>query len=464
MHCLSKYSTLCVLLILSGFIFLISPVIAQEQAPLKSGASKIAVTDTLGKVREKLSELLGLNFDELLPKTDLVADLGIDRTSLYYKLHLLYDTFNTKPPVEQLTVVAKIAQYIDENKKAKKAKRPAVMMDMARAVGGDEFFVQKVYFATNRNITGKSDPDDFFGSKPVKSRKLQYGLASVNIPRSHKNGQIESPWLGIKFLRSKSKHIYIDGKLKILDAASFFSSIKSAGASKEPLLVYIHGFNINFSEAVTRAAQIAVDLNFEGVPLAFSWPSNGKANPLAYWSDMADVEISIDYVERFLADLSKKFRGRDIHLIAHSMGTKALTFALRNLARKGQKKPMFKSVILAAPDLDSRLFASSLADDIQPLAEQWAIYASQNDFALNYSGVLSGTPLLGVPLTVVKGMQIIDASKIEVTPWSVPEGHSYYATKKKVIDDMVGVMKGMLPKARGLVAKSHADGLAWEFR
>ena len=45
---------------------------------------------------------------------------------------------------------------------------------------------------------------------------------------------------------------------------------------------------------------------------------------------------------------------------------------------------------------------------------------------------------------------MIDASGIQVTPWNVPEFHSYYATKRRVIDDIKAVLEGLAPAKRRL--------------
>ncbi|HOV04178.1 MAG TPA: hypothetical protein PLG99_07190, partial [Kaistiaceae bacterium] len=81
--------------------------------------------------------------------------------------------------------------------------------------------------------------------------------------------------------------------------------------------------------------------------------------------------------------------------------------------------------------------------------------------ALNISSTINAVERLGTPLTVIDGYQIIDATKIEVTPWNVPEFHSYYATKTKVITDMIAVLKGETPEERALVPHLTAAGTFW---
>ena len=127
----------------------------------------------------------------------------------------------------------------------------------------------------------------------------------------------------------------------------------------------------------------------------------------------------------------------------------------------GASTPLFQSVILCAPDFDSELFRDQIAAEVRPLAKQWVVYTSNKDLALTASEQINAAPRLGKPVTYAEGYEIIDASELEVTPWSLPETHSYYATKKRVLDDMVSVIKGLLPEQRGLKPVTVEAGTIW---
>jgi esterase/lipase superfamily enzyme len=225
--------------------------------------------------------------------------------------------------------------------------------------------------------------------------------------------------------------------------------------------VFIHGFNVGFSEAARRTAQIAYDVGFTGAPVMFSWPSDGKL--YAYISDREDVEWSIPHLEQFFDDLSSQARPRRIHLITHSMGTEGTLRALHNMAlRRGlDAKPIFENVILAAPDFDAVIFSDQIAPEVRTLAHHWTVYASDKDTALNVSTSLRSAPRLGIPIPLVEGIDTIDATGIEVTPWSVPEFHSYFATKQRVIEDLVSVLKGLAPGLRDLEARTLDAKTYW---
>ena len=49
------------------------------------------------------------------------------------------------------------------------------------------------------------------------------------------------------------------------------------------VLIFVHGYNTRFEEAVYRFAQITHDAGAEIVPVLFTWPSRGRA--MAYFYD-----------------------------------------------------------------------------------------------------------------------------------------------------------------------------------
>ena len=70
--------------------------------------------------------------------------------------------------------------------------------------------------------------------------------------------------------------------------------------------------------------------------------------------DETNAEWAVPDLKRFLADLGARSGARKIHLIAHSMGNRALTNALRELSTQADADlSAFQEVILAAPDIDA---------------------------------------------------------------------------------------------------------------
>ena len=423
----------------------------------------IAVPARFEEVRAWLAHRLGLDGEKLTVDTDLIADFQIDATELYYAVVELCEHYGVAPPDEPPSRIGAIATYLD----TAEAVAPPTESGMAatespdgetRMRGGFEAaaepsYLQTVFFATNREAAA----DDYFSGARAKDRQLHYGIAHVNIPRNHKRGQLETPWMQLAALNDPRKHIYII-ELRGLDKGDFFSRLAADDPGKDDILVYVHGYNVPFEEAVRRGGQIAFDFGFPGKVVAFSWPSDGEL--LSYNSDREDAYWSVKYLESFIHDLHEKAAGKRIHIIAHSMGSQVLLQSLRLIAYRSTE-PLFENVILAAPDFDAVLFSEQIAAEVRPLAANWVIYTSEKDGALNASATINMVDRLGTPLTVIDGYQIIDATKIEVTPWNVPEFHSYYATKSTVIADMIAVLSGRPPSERALVPHKTAAGTFW---
>jgi hypothetical protein len=68
---------------------------------------------------------------------------------------------------------------------------------------------------------------------------------------------------------------------------------------------------------------------------------------------------------------------------------------------------------------------------------------------------------LGLPLAITAGVDTIDASGIDVTPWSVPEFHSYYSSKRRVLADIVAVLRGFAPPDRNLTRIGQESAVFW---
>jgi esterase/lipase superfamily enzyme len=73
-------------------------------------------------------------------------------------------------------------------------------------------------------------------------------------------------------------------------------------APKRQALVFIHGFNVSFEEAVFRFAQIVHDSRANVAPVLFSWPSKGS--PFAYEYDSESPNYSRDALEALLRALT----------------------------------------------------------------------------------------------------------------------------------------------------------------
>ena len=196
----------------------------------------------------------------------------------------------------------------------------------------------------------------------------------------------------------------------------------------------------------------------------YSWPSDGKT--LNYIKDETDVEWSTPHFERFLQMVTDTSGAHTVHLIAHSMGSRALANALASIVKTRGKlpSPIFNQVILTAPDIDIGVF-QNLAETVQKASMRTTLYASSNDEALKLSKQIHGYPRLGESgsnLTIVKGMDTIDASSVRTSFL----GHSYYGDEDSVITDLYELLHLLKPpKERFYLEERNRKGASyWEFR
>ena len=301
---------------------------------------------------------------------------------------------------------------------------------------GDSGFVRvNVYYATDRAMTGKTRPARMFGSNLENG--LNYGIAEVTIPRTHVPGQFETPsvWK-LEFTENPAKHVMLQS-VSPVDKDAFFDAmthdLNESGASDA--FVFIHGYNVAFDKAAKRTAQLARDMNFRGLSVLYSWPSKGAT--IGYIPDTAVVRLSGRRLTNFLEDLVAKSGATTIHLIAHSMGNRAMTDALELMAlrRAPIQAPVFDQVVFAAPDVDQGLFAE-MVPTIRPLAKRLTLYASDKDRALEASRKLHGNrPRAGQGGDVALQHALIDTIDMSVLGNDML-AHSYVSNEQSAILDL----------------------------
>ncbi len=117
------------------------------------------------------------------------------------------------------------------------------------------------------------------------------------------------------------------------------------------MLVFVHGYNTRFDEAVFRLAQIVHDSGAPVTPVLFSWPSWGALS--AYPYDRESAAFSRDALEELLARLAKDPSVTQVSVLAHSMGGWLTMEALRQMSIRQRGVPAkIGTVMLAAPDID----------------------------------------------------------------------------------------------------------------
>jgi len=258
-----------------------------------------------------------------------------------------------------------------------------------------------VQFATNRRLTGSPNDLSSYGNDmvpPSDPTQVIYGTAFVN---------------------------EVDLTADTVGAITAIQNVRQGGFSQQAagdlgnagrnLLVFIHGFDNSFENALTRAAFNREWLAQAGIPaadtsvVAFSWPSEGRliGFPLPwepYKSDQVMAGSSGLHLMRFFANLAPILRtarahGRRTILLAHSMGHFALQSAVQNWFSHGNADgPLFDEAILAAADEEFDTFAMpklGRLSGLERLVRHTSILFSRADQVLDLSHEVNGIQRLG---------------------------------------------------------------------
>ncbi|MXN44751.1 alpha/beta fold hydrolase [Shinella kummerowiae] len=154
------------------------------------------------------------------------------------------------------------------------------------------------------------------------------------------------------------------------------------------VLVFVHGFNNRYEDAVYRFAQIVHDSKTDAAPVIFTWPS--RASIFDYSYDKESTNYSRDALEELLRAAVNSPKVGEITIMAHSMGTWLAVETLRQMAiRDGHVPKKIQQIILASPDLDVDVFGQqfrALGKD----KPKFTLFVSRDDRALTLSRRISG--------------------------------------------------------------------------
>jgi esterase/lipase superfamily enzyme len=340
---------------------------------------------------------------------------------------------------------------------------PASRRAASRAGAPNNVIEVTTYFATNRGRSGKSTPASLYDA--VVS-PLSYGRALVTIPGTHTPGNLELPSIWrLQFQPDPARHFTLKAVEPLEPGAARAEMMKRlAESSSKAILVYVHGYNMSFAETAMRTAQLAHDLDFPGLPFFFSWPSAGQVT--AYLRDSESAQLSEDAFDQVLEDLSR-LSGGEIYVIAHSMGSRVVTQALRSRVDKGKSTAHVRELLLAAPDINADLFRKAIAPRLQAMqGTQTTVYASSSDLALMASKAVHGYRRVGETaggVFVYPGFDTVDASAASLAVRAF--GHSYLTDSAAVLKDIRSLLRLKLPaKARGLAEAGTSPDIYWSLQ
>ncbi len=345
----------------------------------------------------------------------------------------------------------------------------------AAAKKDDDWQVVPVYWGTDRAVEPNAQRL-VFGSD--RARKLQLGEALITVPKVHEVPNVERPWVvKIPYFdvtiyaeeEDPKKHFTVEA-IRALSKDDFLAQVRArlhaSEAYKDQALVFIHGYNTTFDNALYRTAQIAYDLDFDGAPFLYSWPSGGAVASYTY--DRESAQASTPYLRQFLEMVTKETGAKQVSIIAHSMGNQPLMEVLRDLNSSTPEGVTISQVILAAPDVDADSF-SNLAQAIQGVAKNVTLYVASNDRALIVSRNFWGSYRAGdVPPRgplVLPGIDTIDVTAASTDAFAI--NHSGYAANNKLLDDIGELLRtGLRPPEMRILkpAKVPTDsGAYWRY-
>lgn len=240
--------------------------------------------------------------------------------------------------------------------------------------------------ATSRGEAEPDQPRTMFGA--TRADGNSYALFHMSAPTERKIGELTTD----ATRPDPQKHFVLLSSQR-LGQPEFIQKLRQEMQARPPadrrILVFTHGFNTRFDDAVFRFSQIVDDTGFTGVPVLFSWPSRGSAT--AYGYDRDSATFSRDKFEALLTLVGNEKSVASVEIFAHSMGNWLTLETLRQASIANNKSATGKlvRVILAAPDVDMDVFRTQIRR-MGPLSSKFVLYASSDDKALRLSQFLFG--------------------------------------------------------------------------
>lgn len=274
--------------------------------------------------------------------------------------------------------------------------------------------VEQIFVATTR----AQDQNGAFSSK--RSEKVHFARYDISVPPDRKLGEINWPPRHGK--ANPRKHFLTTDQVIYPSNTPFRSNLHDELARNGgEAVIFIHGYNNNFSEGLYRVAQFAHDLQLPGAVVHYAWPS--AAEPLGYAYDRDSALFARDGLESLMQEVAAAGATR-ILLVAHSMGGALTMEALRQAAIRGDRRTLnlIGGVILISPDIDVDVFKRS-AHEMGGLPQPFVIFGSDRDKFLRISAMLTGQEERLGSLSDVSKVADLKVTFLDVGAFSEGAGH-----------------------------------------
>jgi esterase/lipase superfamily enzyme len=232
-----------------------------------------------------------------------------------------------------------------------------------------------------------SDPGEMFTRELANA--MDFAEVTVSIPPDHARAVGEIQW-PVSPPGDPRRH-FVTASAEYLDRGRFGSAITTLAKAghRQKTMVFVHGFNNRFDDAVYRFAQFVQDGRLPVVPILFSWPSQGVANLGSYEYDRKVAMQSSAPLAQLLDILNANSSVKEITLVCHSMGCLVTLDALHRKAMHGGLTPKLTNVAFVAPDVGADIFLSQVSE-MGHRRPRIGLFLSQDDVALKVSKSISG--------------------------------------------------------------------------
>ncbi|MGO6790623.1 alpha/beta hydrolase [Rhizobium ruizarguesonis] len=277
------------------------------------------------------------------------------------------------------------------------------------------------------------DPGKLFTGD--RGTAISLNSVDVSIPpdRDRKNGEVQWP---SRMPPNPQKEFAVTQLAKVQSEGQAFDWYRKNRNTKHQVIIFVHGFNNTYADAVFRFAQIVHDSGTDAAPILFTWPSRGRVFDYLY--DKESANYSRRALEDLILQAVKSPDVSDVTILAHSMGGWLAAEALRDVAMREKSIPTkVKNVVLASPDIDIDVFRRQFTE-MGPKRPHFVILTSTRDKALEMSSWLSGgVNRVGgsdlrpyAPLLDELGVSVIDTSAIATND---PLGHNAFADSPEIV-------------------------------
>ena len=223
----------------------------------------------------------------------------------------------------------------------------------------------------------------------ARGRGLEFADIVVSVPpdSARRSGEVQWP----SRAPGDPEHDFVTLRADRIDLAQAKADL-NARVRRTPggkVLIFVHGYNTRFEEAVYRFAQIVHDARVDVTPVLFTWPSGG--NVVDYVYDRDSAVYSRDAFETVLQALATNANVKSVSILAHSMGNYLAIEALRQMSIRDHGLPSkVRDVMLASPDIDVDVFRRQIAEiDTEPRTTEFTLFVSRDDKALGLSSFLA---------------------------------------------------------------------------